>query len=141
MARTSATKPVVEQCWLLVGQHKQPFWHARRVRPSRGKPASVEFDAAWVLRRDEDRGDIVGFYHTHPAGPPAPSNRDDRTMRAWVSALGKPLLCLIEADGAVTAFRYDDDESNGTQLAACERFPGSVVIAYETGSGFIQNGE
>ncbi|MCE9546622.1 MAG: Mov34/MPN/PAD-1 family protein [Planctomycetia bacterium] len=141
MARASATKRIVENCWVLVGEHKRPFWHARRVRPTRGKPASVEFDAAWVLRREEEQGDVVGFYHTHPSGPPQPSSRDDRTMRAWAGALGKPLLCLIEADGAVAAFRYDDDESAGAQLAACERFARSVVIAYEADRAHDKQGK
>jgi len=40
-------------------------------------------------------GDVVGFLHTHPAGPASPSGPDVRTMRAWRRALGKPLLCLI----------------------------------------------
>lgn len=131
MARASATKRVVERCWTLVGQHEPPFWCARRARPTAGKPDSVEFDGAWVLEREEDRGDIVGFYHTHPSGPLAPSARDDRTMQAWVSALGKPLLCLIEAGGKVHAFRYDDDTSTGKRLEACQRFARGIVVVYE----------
>jgi len=101
------------------------------MRPTHGQVSSVEFDAAWVLAREENHGDIVGFYHTHPGGPPAPSRRDDRTMHAWVSALGKPLLCLIESEGKLAAFRYDSDEAPAVRLAACERFPRSIVIAYE----------
>jgi proteasome lid subunit RPN8/RPN11 len=65
-------------------------------------------DAAGVLAREESKGDVVGFYHTHPAGPPEPSQRDVRTMRAWVSSFGKPLLCLIESDGELAAYRFSD---------------------------------
>jgi len=126
----ASTKIVVEHCWTLVGLRRGPFWYARRVRKVTGKPASVEFDASWVLRREEDRGDVVGFYHTHPGGPPQPSKRDLRTMHAWVAAFGKPLLCLIESEGMVAAFRFDDDESDAIGLV-CECFPRGVVIVLD----------
>jgi proteasome lid subunit RPN8/RPN11 len=45
------------------------------MRPTVGKPESVEFDAAWVLSREEAKQDIVGFYHTHPTGPLAMTAR------------------------------------------------------------------
>jgi proteasome lid subunit RPN8/RPN11 len=110
-----------------------PFWHARRLRPTHSKPTTVEFDAAWVLEREEIRGDVVGFYHTHPAGPPEPSQRDVRTMRAWCGSFGKSLLCLIESAGALAAYRFDDDESAGARLAACELLPRGIVIAWDGG--------
>lgn len=100
------------------------------MRPVRGEPASVAFDAAWALAREEARGDIVGFYHTHPGGAPEPSRRDVRTMRAWCSALGKPLLCVIESEGRTAAFLFESDESSGTQLVACELFPRGIVLVY-----------
>jgi hypothetical protein len=56
-------------------------------------------------------------------------------MHAWVSALGKPLLCLIEADGIVQAFCYDDDASTAVRLTACERFPRGIVVIFESKIG------
>jgi len=105
------------------------------MRPTRGRPAEVEFDAAWVLAREERRGDVIGFYHTHPSGRPLPSERDLRTMLAWTSAFGKPLLCLIESTEGLAAFRFDDDESPAVWLKACELFPRGVVIAWDDDSG------
>jgi proteasome lid subunit RPN8/RPN11 len=100
------------------------------MRKTSGKPASVEFDAAWALKREESHGDVVGFYHTHPAGVIEPSVRDDRTMHAWVSSFGRPLLCVIEAEGVARGFLYCDDTSPAVELARCELFPrGWVVIA------------
>lgn len=131
MARASSKRPVVERCWTLVGRLQGPFWYARRRRPARGKPTSVEFDADWVLSREEANGDVVGFYHTHPGGPPGPSERDLRTMRAWSGAFGKTLLCLIESRGALAAYRFDDDESKGVELTACELLPRGIVIAFD----------
>jgi proteasome lid subunit RPN8/RPN11 len=102
------------------------------MRRTRGQPTSVEFDAAWVLEREESKGDVVGFYHTHPSGSPEPSQRDLRTMRAWTASFGKPLLCLIESDGIMTAYRFDNDESDGV-LIASELLPRGVVIASDDG--------
>ena len=103
------------------------------MRPTRGEVASVAFDAAWVISREEERDDVVGFYHTHPSGAPEPSRRDVRTMRAWCSALGKELLCLIESAGALAAFLFENDESKGTRLEACELFPRGVVVVHAGG--------
>lgn len=129
MASSSAAKLVNEQCWTLVGRRQGAFWLARRCRRTRGEPHRVEFDAAWALAREEARGDVVGFCHTHPAGPAAPSHRDVRTMRAWVSALGKPLLCVIETRDGLTAFQFDDDRSAGTPMAV-EKFPQGAIVAF-----------
>lgn len=132
MARSSTTKSLtVEQCWTLVGHRRGDLWLARRMRRTSGEPASVEFDAAWALAREESHGDVVGFYHTHPAGVTGPSDRDDRTMHAWVSSFGRPLVCVIEADGVARAFRYDDDASPAVALSTCELFPRACVVVVD----------
>jgi proteasome lid subunit RPN8/RPN11 len=121
----------VETCWVLVGERRGRVWRCRRLRPTRGEPSQVAFDGPAALAREERRGDVVGFYHTHPGGPPRPSRRDVRTMRAWASAFGKPLVCLIESDGKLAGWRFNDDESAGVAMAAVERFPRGVVIAVD----------
>src|SRR5262245_42431284 len=108
----------VEESWTLVGAHRAGLWHCRRLRYRSGGAASVSADGAWTLRREESRGDIVGFMHTHPMGGLHPSGRDVRTMRAWCDALGKSLICVIETPTAVGAWRFDDYLSRGTPLAA-----------------------
>lgn len=131
MARASSTKPVNERCWTIVGCRQGRFWYGRRRRPAAGDCTKVEFDGAWSLLREETRGDVVGFYHTHPAGPASPSQRDVRTMRAWVEAFGKPLLCLVETPECVSAFRFEDGGSRGVRLSACEILPRGVVIVLD----------
>lgn len=128
MATKAKDKQTVEHCWTLVGQRRGRLWQARLQQPTKGEPTRVAFDAAWVLARDEALGDVVGFYHTHPSGNPCPSQRDDRTMRSWCGALGKSLLCLIESDGEVNAYVYDDDEAAASRLLACQRCPEGMVL-------------
>jgi proteasome lid subunit RPN8/RPN11 len=116
----------------LLGAHRGRIWSCRRARRSRGERASVRFDGVWVLQREEERGDVVGFLHTHPDGPALPSGRDVRTMRAWCRAFGKPLLCLIASpEPGVRGFRFDDDESSGCELEAVELFKRGVVIGVD----------
>lgn len=117
-----------EECWTLVGLRRGRWWVVRPVRRTTGTSVSVGFDAAAALAREKRRGDVVGFLHTHPAGPLRPSRRDVRTMRAWCSALGKPLLCLIARGDAVAAYRFDDDASAGVPLRAARRVGGRIVV-------------
>lgn len=118
----------IEQSAILTGQCRGRIWFARLRQFRSGEPTSVEFDWAWVLEREERYGDILGFYHTHPASLITPSDRDVRTMRAWVSCLGKPLLCVIETDARLTAYVFETDESDGFPLTEIQRFPRNVLV-------------
>jgi proteasome lid subunit RPN8/RPN11 len=91
----------------------------------------VRFDGDRVLRREERRHDVVGFFHTHPGMVAVPSVRDLRTMRAWCSCFGKPLLCVIAGRDGVRGYRFDDDTSDGVELDAVELFPGGVIVGVE----------
>lgn len=95
----------------------------------------MRFDGAWVLGREEKQGDVAGFLHTHPEGPAAPSQRDVRTIRAWCSSFGKPLLCLIAAPEGIRGYRFDGDESAGKALSIVEVFPRGVVIGVDADGG------
>jgi proteasome lid subunit RPN8/RPN11 len=129
---SSAVKPIVEQCWILLGEHRGQIWLCRRVRRTAGERVSVRFDGAWALDREEKHGDVVGFLHTHPDGPASPSTRDVRTMRGWCSAFGKPLVCLIACAQGLRGYRFDNDESAGEMLAAVETFSRGVVIGVDS---------
>jgi predicted nucleotidyltransferase len=105
-----------EVCAVLVGQRTDHDWSGSLRQLQEGRPASARFDWAWVLAREEDEGDVIGFYHTHPGGAAAPSQRDLRTMRAWVTCFGKPLLCLIEGGAGLAAYLFETDEDDGQKL-------------------------
>jgi proteasome lid subunit RPN8/RPN11 len=124
-------RPVVEQCWTLVGLRRGRIWLARRIDHRRGEPSSVNFDGLVVLDREERKRDVIGFFHTHPSGPPLPSRRDVRTMRAWCSAFGKPLLCVIASPAGKAGYRFDDDTSRGTLLAEVQLFPRGAIVGVD----------
>lgn len=83
-----------EQCWFIFGK-----WFNKHVigflkYSSEGNPASVSFN--WS---DAAKKDLIGFHHTHPENCLWFSFRDDKTMKAWVRAEGKPLICGVESNG------------------------------------------
>jgi proteasome lid subunit RPN8/RPN11 len=133
--RNRASGDVCEQSWVLIGQHRGRVWHAKKIARAIGAPASVDFDGPGVLAREEARGDVVGFLHTHPTFAARPSERDVKTMRAWVSAFGKPLICLIDGTDGLHGYRFDDDESGGIRLETVEVFARGVVIGVDADGG------
>jgi proteasome lid subunit RPN8/RPN11 len=120
-----------EVSYVLVGQRRGCIWYGRLHRRQVGGPASVEFDWSWVWEREERFGDILGFFHTHPASLAAPSARDVRTMRAWVTCLGRPLLCVIRSGDALAAYVFANDEDEGRVLGEVQCFPRNVIVAVE----------
>jgi Prokaryotic homologs of the JAB domain len=96
-----------------------------------GGPARVEFDGPSVLAREEEHRDIVGFLHTHPGFHAEPSPRDIATMQAWVSAFGKPLLCLIHGTDGLAGYLFESDASPGKRLAQIELFARGTIIGIE----------
>ncbi len=115
-----------EQCWALTGGYDEDdkIWRVRLRRQISGQPAGVEADWKWALEQEEEIGDLAGFAHTHPVGSGTnPSARDIRTIQAWCSALGKPLLCLIAEGERLTepdAYVFEDDQSDGSVTKAFE---------------------
>lgn len=101
---TTDTKEEYEICRIFVSKKRGRRTTFRFIgRSYKGRPASVEFSWKRVMRREEKYRDVAGFYHTHPRFSPAPSERDIKTMHAWVIAFGKPMLCAIRS-GSIWGF-------------------------------------
>lgn len=99
-----------EVCRIMVGIKKRRAMLARFLGKSyKGKRSSVEFSWRSVMRREERFGDVVGFYHTHPGSSPTPSERDVRTLNAWVIAFGKPMLCAIRSGKRWGFYLFSED--------------------------------
>jgi hypothetical protein len=127
---------VCEVAFVLVGGTSAGIWHVRMIWRAKGSAASVDFDWRRVLAREEKSGDVLGFYHSHPPGLSRPSGRDDKTMTAWSSCFGKPLLCLIDDGGTVGGWIYDaaaNQESDHSTLEVYKivRFPRNWFVAIE----------
>lgn len=122
---------MIERSRVLTGRRRDGAWRLRLRRPTSGGRAWVEADWAWTLEREEARGDVVGFYHTHPGMAAVPSARDVATMRAWVSCFGKPLLCVIEADGFLAAYLFESDEDVGRPMPHAERRGGWLAVSMQ----------
>lgn len=123
----------VEHSWVLTGVRRGRLWLGRRQLERVGEPHQVHFDADWVQRRHLERGDVLGWYHTHPEGCEAyVSGRDLDTMRAWVGCLGRPLLCLIEGSQGLRGWVFEHDESEGEPLRFA-RLVGSTIVGVDRG--------
>jgi hypothetical protein len=121
-----------EHSAVLVGEQRDGVWLLRLRRVRWGERSRVVAAWHWALRREEMCGDVLGFWHTHPprAGT-CPSVRDVRTMQAWCSALGKPLLCVIGCEKRVQSTLFADDEDCGRMLPIVQRFGGWIVVVKE----------
>ena len=121
----------LEHCWFLTGRKRGRIWYLRKQSEKIGEPHQVAFDANEVVQREEAKGDVVGFLHTHPNMLAVPSARDLKTMQAWTSCFGKPLLCLIDGSDGLQGYLYTDDESDGIKLDTVEAFPRGFLIGVE----------
>ena len=130
-----------ERCWTLLGSRDSGSgtWRIGFHHVVLGEPARVEADWSWTLTREETQGDVMGFYHTHPPGFGAqPSQRDIRTMQAWCSALGKPLLCLIAEDREPRipkGYVFESDEHQGQPVDSLTPGESGIYIVKESQRG------
>lgn len=100
-----------EECHILLGRRIGPFWFGRFVGYWQGKPSHVDFDPEFVESREDSHGDVVGFWHTHPATEASPSNTDYGTMGGWTVSFGRPMACVIQGVDGLRAHWFVDDES------------------------------
>jgi len=101
----------------MLGKMKPHYVRGRLVKKTMGNAVSVKFDWNWVLKREEKKGDVLGFWHTHPDGSLEPSKKDIKTMQAWVSCFGRPLLCIIQNSRYETAYLVESVEHEKWEFA------------------------
>src|SRR4051812_42533893 len=121
-----------EKFLTLTGQwHSDILWSAKGRWPLEGHPASVDFSQIYdrVISREQQCGDVIGFYHTHPSFPASPSSVDVSTMNQWVDCLGKSLLCLIHGVDGLKTYYWQKDYSylTGVSLKAKNKFIGGII--------------
>jgi hypothetical protein len=128
--RKTDTITTKEIAYVLLGQVQNGILFARMSWKTRGEETSVLFDGERVLKREEAKGDVLGFYHTHPEGCLEPSGRDDRTMDAWTFCFGKSLLCVIATRQGARAWVYGAAGEHPREVKPVVIFDKKFLIAY-----------
>jgi hypothetical protein len=124
-------KDFVEECWFVYGIRIFRRFIGFRVYHSSGTPSQVQFSWEKALSKF-----LIGWVHTHPKGHTHVSYTDDKTMRGWTLALGKPLLCGVVCDGSHRGWQYWKKRPKSRKCAAvCRReisiYMGkNIVLAY-----------
>ena len=90
-----------EICYIILGKQRPRLTRGKLVKKTTGNSHSVKFDWDWVLKREEQKGDVIGFWHTYPDGNTKPSKRDRKTMEAWINCFGKSLYCVIQNNNEI----------------------------------------
>jgi proteasome lid subunit RPN8/RPN11 len=123
----------VENCYVLLGEFRNGVVHAKMSWRRKGSHSAVEFDWSKAMVREEEKGDVVGFYHTHPEGFVLPSHQDETTMQAWAFSFGKPLVCAIGTSVGVRAWVF---ETNGVarELDSVELFKPNWLVGFVRGT-------
>ena len=107
-----------EACGLIVGRREaNRFWVTRTVScentaPPRTRETRFEIDPRRVIEEERSlrnsEEEVVGFYHSHPASDPVPSNVDRSYMALWPDAIWVIVGVEVEmVGGAVRAWTLD----------------------------------
>jgi len=99
-----------EEYFALFGRRFGNLWLAYGNFYREDSPAHVDFDYEEIYRREDESHSLIGFYHTHPHWLAIPSSVDVPTMRSWVSAIGRPLHCIIEGTDGTRDWVFDVDD-------------------------------
>ena len=118
-----------EECWIIYGYEWEDDKYGLLVYESEGTAASVDFDWEKVIKNAKI---VQGFNHTHPGGHPSPSDIDDNTMKGWVKALGKSLLCGIKSNDEQRMYLYERAEEG---IVICREIPfkkvGNLILTID----------
>ena len=115
LLREAAASPNAEVCGLLIGET-----FVERIIPAANVAEDTrdtfEIDPAILfaaIRAERaGRGTLLGYYHSHPVGPPTPSDRDT------AQAVGDRRIWLIIGKDRVTAWR----------MTECNRFNALEIL-------------
>jgi proteasome lid subunit RPN8/RPN11 len=116
-----------EVCGILAGTHGEESVaraSARATNAAAEPQHRYELDPAEqleLMRELEADGDeVVGFYHSHPRGPPAPSGVDAEEA-TWVGY--SYVILSLGGDPVLTSWRWTGDGFEEESVAVVERDP------------------
>lgn len=116
-----------EVCGLLGGEHGEEVSTATSLHRAENVSDTpiTEYDIdpteqLELMDAIEDAGDgVAGFYHSHPAGPPAPSETD--AERATWPGLSYVIVVLDSEHPYVGSWRWDGEAEMFEQEVLCRR--------------------
>ncbi|MBX3258422.1 MAG: Mov34/MPN/PAD-1 family protein [Labilithrix sp.] len=104
----------LREVFFLVGEGDVVLWSDASESPVRLPDTRARWEAIWSRRER-----IVEIAHSHPIGPIAFSREDETTMRALVTALGRPVLFSVVApDGMIRRVEPVDEPGAGEDRRA-----------------------
>ena len=108
-----------EQCWFIYGLRLGRIYIGFLKYHSKGTAGSVDFDWHKALTPL-----LIGWYHSHPGRKfLTPSSIDDRTMRSWIKATNKKLLCGIFCQDEQRCYCYYKDGMDDDRESVIYRKP------------------
>ena len=105
LLREAAASPNAEVCGLLIGKTSvESIIPAANVAEDTRDTFEIDPATLFAAIRTEraGRGTLLGYYHSHPFGPPTPSDRDT------AQAVGDGRIWLIVGNDRVTAWRMTE---------------------------------
>jgi hypothetical protein len=109
----------VEECWFIYGLRLGSIYLGFLKYHSKGTAGSVDFDWHKALTPL-----LIGWYHSHPGRKfLTPSSIDDRTMRSWIKATNKKLLCGIFCQDEQRCYCYYKDGMDDDRESVIYRKP------------------
>lgn len=103
-----------EVCGVLAGEYGEDESRATTVFPAENVAETPQVryymdpeEQLEITEEIEDRGlDVVGFYHSHPAGPPEPSDTDAERA-TWPGY--SYVICALDGYPYLGSWRWTDD--------------------------------
>ena len=109
----------VEECWFIYGLRLGRIYIGFLKYHSKGTAGGVDFDWHKALTPL-----LIGWYHSHPGRKfLTPSSIDDRTMRSWIKATNKKLLCGIFCQDEQRCYCYYKDGMDDDRESVIYRKP------------------
>jgi hypothetical protein len=121
------------EVFFLIGENERVLWSDASNSPVRLPDSRARWEAIWS-RREE----IVEIAHSHPIGPMAFSREDETTMRALVTALGRPILFSVIAPHGMIRRREEIEEEVEVDLFVNEEPWWAALLRHASNSLIVE---
>ncbi len=85
-------RPEMQEVFFVIGDNDTVLWSDASSSPVYLPDSRARWEAIWSRRAE-----LIEIAHSHPVGPLGFSREDETTMRALVSAMGRPIVFSVVA--------------------------------------------